>query len=182
MLWKTNFNSTGSSDNLRKVIPYMIFTNDFCSGTYKDDRNMRIVYENDHIFKRWKRGELSNSSCYLTINGDYKYNRKDGCGFVAYTQYVEKRNDEIVFCLKKMGCQSYSISPELYLVCNGKEMRISYVDDYKLGSSIKKECGIRYLVLHFPIDSDDVSSFEIREYKNKKHTDYKTWGTVDLLK
>lgn len=180
MLWKTNFKSSGSSNDLRKVIPYMILTNIYSSWVYKDDPNMRVVFENDHIFKRWKRGDFSTPNCYLAK--DYKYNRKDGCGFDAWQLYVEKKNGEIVICLKKMGCQSYKVSPELYLVYNGQETKVGYADDFQLGRSVKKECGVRYIVLHFPVNTDEIDSFEIREYTNSIHTDYKTWGIVEFTR
>lgn len=183
MLWKTNFKSSGSSSDLRRVIPYMIFTNSSNTLTYKDDPNLHVVLENDIVFKRWKRGELSNSNCFL--NDAFKYNRKDGCGFIAYNRYVEKRNDEILYCITKTGCQSYKISPELFLVCDGQQIKISYAENYKLGSFIKKECGERDIVLHFPIsniDINNINSFEIREYTNSRHTDYKTWGIVEFTR
>lgn len=183
MLWKSNLVSEGSSDNLRNVIPYML---SIAKGGKVFGKNSNKVNENnypyreykdDYIFTCFKKGLLSNPNLMMSP----KFNRIKLINNLSI-EYVEKRETETIICVHKWGCLTYSISPELYIVYNGKQTRVEYAEDYNLGSIIYDECGFRYFVLHFPVNIDDTDSFELREYTNKKHIKYNSWGTVELKK
>ena len=181
MLWKTNFQSSGSSSDLRRVIPCMLFIEiDYFYNN--NDHSIRTVSENDYLYNFWKQKKLSNPNIYFwnrSINPTtyYQENRKQ-----ENLKYIEKLNNETLLCFVKWGQKSYEFPSELYIVCNGKETKVDHADGYQLGTYIHDESGIRYFVLHFPVGLGDTESFEIREYTNKKHTKYNSWGTVQIWK
>lgn len=180
MLWKTNYKSSGSNSNIREVIPYMFYS--FVFGRAYDDDNLRYVDQNDHVFNCWKQKKFSNPNFYFGWDTDAVFHSKDDTDFGKIFFYVEKKSDETIVCFLKGGCASYKISNELYIVYNGKEARVRSVDNCPLGNKFTKECGDKYLVMHFPANLDNVNTFELREYTNSSHTKYISWGTVELKK
>lgn len=167
MLWKTNLYSLGSSSDFRKVMPYIMYIGWEGLGNNTGGWNEYIVYENDYIFKCWKQKVLSNP--YLTIAPEYEYTNASSQFKICF---VEKLQNETIIGLRKTGCSQYKISPYTYIQYNGERVRVSYADNYELGSKIKQECGTRYFRLHFPVNLDDVKSFDFVEYKTAKEKDF----------
>lgn len=168
MLWKTNLASSGSSNDLRKVMPYIMYISWGELGHNSDGWQEYQVFEDDYMFQCWKQGVLSNPNITTFPRCD-QTNVNDKIRIA----FVEKLSEETVICLRKTGCESwYSISPYTYIQYGGQRFRVSYADNYELGTKIRKECGTRYIRLHFPVNLRNVSSFDYVEYTNKKETDY----------
>jgi hypothetical protein len=146
MLWKTNLISDGSSRDLRVVLPYMAYLSwgrlGKSNGGYEDF----TVFENDYFFQCWKQGVLSNSNIttypqYATTNRRRNY---------LQIAIVEKLANETIVVFKKSGCQRrYEIYPTIYIEANGQRYYVRSADGYRLGRKITKECGTRYITLHF---------------------------------
>lgn len=182
MLWKLNLKSKGTSDDMKKIVPYMFYIESgLLAFSDNTDDPLFYVYEDDLLFKRWKQKQIfSNPNMYTRRKGMQIMDDNIEIGVLFF---VEKQKKETIVGIVKGGCQTYSIPSELYLVCDGKETKINSVEGIQLGSKIRNECGVRYIVLHFPFDLGDSNSFEIREYTdNNRHTYYKTWATVKLEK
>lgn len=168
MLWKTNLYSEGSSSDFRKVMPYIMYISWGEFGKNTDGWNEYVVYENDYMYKCWKQGVLSNSN--LTTFPNYQETNVSEDMRIAF---VEKLQNETIICIRKTGCPGwYAFSPYTYLQYNGKRVKISYADNYELGSKIRQECGTRYIRLHFPANLNGVSLFDFVEYTNAKENVY----------
>ena len=178
MLWKTNYKSEGYSGDLRKVIPYMLYSD-----------NYFFYGENeDYLFKCWSHGQMSSPNFFgVEMNKSNYYGEKRNNETITF---VQKGNNETIVCVVKWGYKSYKFSSELYIVCNGKQTKASYAEsfdsknaiNYQLGSNIRNESGVRYFVFHFPVDLGDADSFEIGEYTNSNHNNWNSWGIVHLNK
>ena len=182
MLWKTNFKSEDYSNDLRGIIPYMIFPELINVAPFFSNMGMYYVEENNYLFQCWKDKKLSNSAIYMTCKSNADLGRIESPDHHIFAFYVEKQANETIICLMKYGQITYNISPELYIVCNGDETKIDNAENYTLGSIIYDESGFRYFIIHFPVGLGDAESFEIREYTNSKHTKYNSWGTVYFTK
>lgn len=177
MLWKTNFYSAGSSSDFRHVMPYILYVGWGELGKNSDGWQNYQVFEDDYFFKCFKQGCLSNAN--LTTFPNYQ---KTTVSDYIKIAFVEKLQNETIICIKKTGCLSwYAISPYTYLLYNGKQVKISYADNYELGTKIRKECGTQYIRLHFPANLDGVSTFDFVGYKNAKENEYGiVWQGVNV--
>lgn len=165
MLWKTQLFSSGTSSNLRKVMPYIMYAGCPFYGKSTDGWRDYGIFENDYMFHLWKLGYFtkSNITIYpgvLNTNTSFKI------------AFIEKLQDKTIVCIEKTGCPNwYSISPFTYIYYNGKRVKVSYVDNYELGVKIKKECGTRYLKLHFPCKLNNVYNIDVVEYTDEKENE-----------
>lgn len=167
MLWKTNLFSLGSSSDLRKVMPYIMYIGWGEFGYNSEGWKEYQVFENDYMYNCWKQKCLSNSN--LTPFPNYEQTNVSNYTEIAF---VEKLKNETIICLKKTGCLPwYSISPYTYIQYNGNRVKISHADNYELGDKIRQECGTRYVRLHFPVNLENVKSFDFVEYTTAKEND-----------
>lgn len=194
MVWKTNLKSEGYENDIRKVVPHIIFAAMNKLGKSTGEEMIVPVFKDGYKFNLWKKGMLSSPN-YIQVSEDLltkfvsfnPYPNNQSVNPTNYMWYqfmldhVEKNGNETVISILKLGCiLSYSIPQELYLCVNGRETKIGYVDNYTLGQTLRKECGDRHFVLHFPIDIKDAATIELKEYTNISHTTWKSWGTFDL--
>ena len=179
MLMKTNLKSEGSSSNLREVVPHILFAG--LIGFYADQEKTLRVAKDGYQFKDWKRGKYTSPN-YTKLSPLYAPGYSDAShNGVIIIEHLEKLDNKTLIGLAKNGCMTYKIPTELYLCVDGKETRVSYADNYSLGQTIVKECGVRFITLHFPISiKEGVTSVELKEYTNSSHTNWRSWGILDL--
>lgn len=159
MLWKTNLLSCGSSSDLKKVLPYMAYTAWGKLGNSTDGTESYTTLEDDYLFRCWKQGILNQSNITTFPNVNQT-------NVPSYMQIaiVEKTNSETILILRKSGCLSwYRIDPNTYIEYSGQKYFIKSIDNYTLGQKIKKECGVRYLRLHFPSIPDNAKYINVKE-------------------
>lgn len=216
MLWKTNIKSAGSSNDLQKAIPHMLCASAYYMGKKSEGEKTQLIHKEGHLFNCWKQNLCADTNFYYLnkripsisiIQEKYMYDKeKDEPRF--YIKYVRKLNNETIVCLTKTGQLKgsnayYSISPNLFLKCEAKEVQISHVDNYSLGTHmaekweplsganpsvqqiwiekhIENSCGEKYFILHFPINLGTANSFNIIEHFDSDYTRCKSWGTVEL--
>lgn len=221
MLWKTNIKSIGSSNDLQKVIPHMLCASAYYMGKKSEGEKTELIHKEGHLFNCWKQNLCADTNFYYInkripsisiIQEKYIFDKekdeKDEPRF--YIKYVRKLNNETIVCLTKTGQLKgshrnayYSISPNLFLKCGAKEVQISHVDNYSLGTQmaekweplsgadpavqriwiekhIENSCGEKFFILHFPVNLGTANSFNIIEYIDSNHMRYKSWGMVEL--
>lgn len=159
MLWKTNLLSCGSSSDFSKILPYMAYTAWGKMGNSTDGTESYTTLEDDYFFHCWKLGIL-NQSNITTFPSANQTNAPSNFQIAI----VEKASSETILIIRKSGCPSYySINPNTYIEYNDQKYFIKSVDNYTLGQKIKKECGLRYLCLHFPSIPDNAKYINIIE-------------------
>ena len=181
MLMKTNLESEGSSSDLRKVIPYILFAGQIGLAYNGNEKKTYRVAEDGYQFKDWKQGKYTSPNYKKLDLIEVTYYTDSNHSGSIIIEHIEKLGNETLIGLLKGGCMTYKIPTELYLCVNGKETRVSYADNYSLGQITLKECGCRFITLHFPIGiKEGVTSVELKEYTNKSHTEWRSWGIIDL--
>lgn len=170
MLWKTNLVSEGSSSDARKVYPYMFYCAWGSMGVNTGEWKEATVFENDYSFVCWKDKLYSK----YNVTSWPRYSRKSSS--IVDVAFVIRNPRETIVCIRKSGCPDwYSFSNEIYITWGDNNIgkcQISKIDGYEFGTTIHKECGNRYYLLHFPAGIPSFyGSFNIIEYTNKKHTE-----------
>lgn len=159
MLWKTNLLSCGSSSDFRKVLPYMAYTAWGKMGNSTDGNESYTTLEDDYFFRCWKQGILNQTNITTFPN----VNQTNVSSYMQIA-IVEKTNTETILVLRKSGCPSwYRIDPNTYIEYSGQKYFIKSVDNYTLGQKIRKECGVRYLRLHFPSIPSNAKYINVKE-------------------
>lgn len=165
MLWKINLFSSGTSNDIREVVPYIMYIAWYKLGKNTTGWEGYSVFARDYLFLCWKSGYLSKPTC--TLFPDY-YKRTE-ISRVMRIVFVQKLNNETIICLKKqLSSIRYAISPYTYIQYKEKRVKISHIDNYKLGTKIKQE----YIIMHFPARLDNVNLFDLIEYTSAKGNNY----------
>jgi len=191
MLWKTNLKSEGFRSDLRTVIPYIFYAGIGKLGVSTNGETLVTVPEEGYLINCWRQRKFSNQNYILIckelpINKFLPYNPTTNSVANNPEQWYrfslisieKKENETLVYIGKEGSIMSYYLPTELYLCFNGKEIKVSYDD--VLGKTMKKECGPRVFSLHFPVNTYDVSSIELKEYTNESHTKWRSWGVFDI--
>jgi hypothetical protein len=158
MLWKVNLSSSGSNNDLRYILPYMIYSASSSIGVSSEITQKRTIYNGNYFFKNWKNGKAFNDN-YTEMP---KYSSTNAIDNIKIAS-VEKLSTETIVVIYKYGCVNWSISPKTYIEYNGQKYMIKNADDYELGKKIKKECGARYVRLHFqaiPLNAKNINISE----------------------
>ena len=185
MLWKTNFKMGYSSDNMRKVIQYILYM-----GSRKEkgifgkstgtDISVWVAFENEYMFQCWNQGILLKNN---VINDPNTINSGNYCDIADRIDYVERQDNQTIICIFINGdLNNYNNIikrlSNLYLCHNGIESPISNVinkDIFYLSNLFFADW-----LLYFPTNTENAKTIELREYTNSKHTKYITWDIIDL--
>jgi hypothetical protein len=164
MIWKTNLLSDGYSNDLRKIIPYMAYTAWGKMGKSSDGWKDWLTFDNDYYYQCWKNGSLLSQN----VIGFPKIKTTNVPDYITIA-LVEKKQDETIVVIRKTGCINwYNIASTIYIEYAGRKYNVKYADYYKLGTKIVKECGTRYIRLHFPAIPKNATSINISEGDNVK--------------
>lgn len=164
MLWKTNIVSEGSNGDIRQVFPHMFYNTRHkigINGVWNG-----IEYEDDYMIKLWKDRFFSNRE--VTLEPYFSGSSKDGNFQIAF---VVRNPNETVVCIRKIGYINYKFSQEIFIDHGDGPIKISRIDGYEFGKTIRTESGWAYYLLRFPCGiPSNINSFNLIEYANKKHT------------
>ena len=172
MLWKTNLVSDGSSNDLRRVLPYMAYVAWGNMGKSSGEYKEFSILENNYHFQMYKDFQISKP--YIT---SFPKSRNTNAGNYIEIAFVMKYSDVTIVTMRKTGCIGwYSISPATYIEYKGRKLLVESADNIRLGEKIRSECGTRYFNLYFPPIPDNVTSINISEGNDVKNGWY--WDGV----
>ena len=179
MIWKINAYSTGSSDQLRIIMPYMAYSLRGEFGKSSKETASEVVFESDYMYKLYYEDYLSQSNVVLwpecKSNTQYSYGSID-------IAFIEKRIDKTFVCLVKTGGGYgywYAFGPKIVLNINGEEYD-GYCSRYTLGEKIWNESGTRYFTFEFPINISNVDTIDIYETDKKGKKKGFAWSNIKV--
>ena len=175
MIWQINIASEGSSNQLRKIIPYMAYSTRCEYGKKNKDISSFSVYESDYMYSLYESGFLLKDNFIvwpkaIVSNEDFQ------------VAFVEKGENETSVCIRKTkGTNGYYLfGDKIYLEVNGSRYEGKVANDnYILGQKIWKEYGTRYFSFVFPIKLEPNSSINIFE-EDSQGKKGKSWMNISV--
>ena len=157
MLWKTNISSCGSSNDLRRVIPYMAYSAWGYMGISYNENESWAIMENDALFLRWRLGTLTQSNITVNPIVERSYPSKN----MTITIVEKLQNETIVLICKSSYFKKYAFPHTMHIEYSGQKYYLRSIDNYRIGAKIVKENGMRYIRLHFPAIPSDAHTITI---------------------
>ena len=177
MIWKINAYSTGSSDQLRKIMPYMAYSLRFEYGKSSKETEGEVVFESDYMYELYYEGYLNQPN--VVVWPECQSNTKHQYGDFKVA-FVDKRADKTYVCLIKTGGGYglwYAFGPRIVLNTNGKEYE-GYCSQYTLGEKIWNESGTRYFMFEFPVNISNAYNVDIYETDKKGKKQGFVWSNI----
>ena len=175
MIWQINIACEDSTNQLRKIIPYMAYSTRCEYGKKNKDISSYSVYESDYMYRLFESGFLlkDNVSVYpeaIVSNEDFQ------------VAFVAKDENATSVCIRKTkGINGYYLfGPKMYLEVNGNKYEGKVANDnYLLGKKIWNEYGTRYFSFIFPVKLEPNSSINIFE-EDSNGIKGKSWMNISV--
>jgi hypothetical protein len=157
MLWKTNLSSLDTSDELREVIPYLVYCGSQYFGRSAGEKMMCYTFADGEEFRRWSDPNHGASTIYYP---------RFGCATVDPASFaisrIDRRANETaieitVFAVReKLYC-----SRDMFIEFNDERLRVRKAEGITLGQTITRADKIRRFTLYFPPIPESVSTINL---------------------
>ena len=115
------------------------------------------IMEDDALFLRWRQGNLNQSNISVNPRVERAYPSKN----MAITVVEKLQNETIVLICKSSYFKKYAFPHTMHIEYSGQKYYLRSIDNYRIGTKIVKENGMRYFRLHFPAIPPDAHTITI---------------------
>jgi hypothetical protein len=157
MLWKTNLSSQDTSDELREVIPYLVYCGSQFFGRSAGEKKLCYTFTDGEEFRRWSDPNSSTSTIFYPR---FACATVDPASF-AISRIDRRANETAIEITVFAVTEKLYCSRDMFIEFNDEKRRVRTAEGITLGQTITRADKIRRFTLIFPPIPDSVTTINL---------------------